>query len=65
MGSWKKAWYALRAEAAKKYPRLATVRMYDLRHPIKDIAGQDLRPAFAAGSRPVGRVAGSVWRREL
>ncbi len=55
MTSWKKAWYALRKEAAKRYPRLATVRMYDLRHhaitallenpsiseqTIKDIAGQ-------------------------
>lgn len=30
--SWKTAWYALRKEAAKKYPKLATVRMYDLRH---------------------------------
>jgi integrase len=52
--SWKTAWYSLRKEAAKKYPKLATVRMYDLRHhaitslledsniseqTIKDIAG--------------------------
>jgi len=52
--SWKTAWYALRKEAAKKYPKLATVRMYDLRHhaitsllenptiseqTIKDVAG--------------------------
>ena len=54
MGSWKKAWYSLRAEAGKRYPKLATIRMYDLRHhaltsllenpsvseqTIKDIAG--------------------------
>lgn len=32
MLSWKKAWHALRKEAAKKYPRLAKLRMYDLRH---------------------------------
>lgn len=32
MGSWKKGWYAIRAEAAKKYPKLLTVRMYDIRH---------------------------------
>lgn len=53
-GSWKKAWYSLRREAAKKYPKLDYVRMYDLRHhalttllenpnvseqTIKDIAG--------------------------
>lgn len=53
-GSWKKAWYSLRREAGKKYPKLAYVRMYDLRHhalttlledptiseqTIKDIAG--------------------------
>jgi integrase len=54
VGGWKTAWYALRKEAAKKYPKLATVRMYDLRHhaitsllenptiseqTIKDVAG--------------------------
>lgn len=54
MGSWKTAWYSLRREAAKRFPKLATVRMYDLRHhalttllenptiseqTIKDIAG--------------------------
>lgn len=53
-GSWKKAWYSLRREAAKKYPKLGSIRMYDLRHhalttlledptvseqTIKDIAG--------------------------
>jgi len=32
LGSWKKAHYAMRAEAAKKFPRLATVRSYDWRH---------------------------------
>jgi integrase len=32
MESWKKAWYALRAEAGKKFPRLAHLRRYDLRH---------------------------------
>jgi integrase len=52
--NWKKAWYSLRKEAAKKYPKLITVRVYDLRHhaitsllenptiseqTIKDVAG--------------------------
>lgn len=32
MGSYKKAWGKLRAEAGKKYPRLLTLRRYDLRH---------------------------------
>jgi integrase len=32
MGSWKKAHYAIRKEAAKKFPRLATLRRYDFRH---------------------------------
>jgi hypothetical protein len=27
-----KAWYSLRSEVAKKYPRLAKLRVYDLRH---------------------------------
>jgi len=54
MESWRKAWYSLRAEAGKRYPKLASLRMYDLRHhalttlledptvseqTIKDIAG--------------------------
>ena len=30
--SWKKAWYSLRAEAAKHYPGLTNLRSYDLRH---------------------------------
>jgi integrase len=29
---WKKAWYLLRSELTKKYPRLAKLRVYDLRH---------------------------------
>jgi hypothetical protein len=52
--NWKTAWYALRKEAAKKYPKRVTVRVYDLRHhaitallenptiseqTIKDVAG--------------------------
>lgn len=32
LGSWKTAWYSLRKEAGKRYPKLANVRMYDLRH---------------------------------
>jgi integrase len=32
MYSWKKAWGSLKTEAAKKYPRLARMRSYDLRH---------------------------------
>lgn len=32
MGSWKKAHYAIRAEVAKKFPRLARLRKYDFRH---------------------------------
>lgn len=32
MGSWKKAWGSLRSEAGKTFPRLAGLRMYDLRH---------------------------------
>lgn len=32
LGSWKTAWHSLRREAAKKYPKLGTIRMHDLRH---------------------------------
>jgi integrase len=32
MGGWRTAWEALRAEAGRFYPKLAKLRMYDLRH---------------------------------
>lgn len=32
--SWRKAWGALCKEAAKKYPGLASLRLYDLRHTV-------------------------------
>jgi integrase len=32
LGSWKKAHYAMRKEAAKKFPRLTHLRRYDFRH---------------------------------
>jgi integrase len=32
MGSWKTAWKSLRKEAGKKFPRLATLQRYSLRH---------------------------------
>ncbi len=32
MGSWKTAHWAIRKEAAKKFPRLARLRIYDFRH---------------------------------
>jgi integrase len=32
MTHWHKAWWALRKEAGKKYPRLLHVRLYDMRH---------------------------------
>lgn len=31
---WHKAWHSLRKQAAKKFPRLAKVRLYDMRHTI-------------------------------
>jgi integrase len=34
MYSWRKSWNAMRAEAAKKFPKLARLRMYDLRHTV-------------------------------
>lgn len=32
MNSWLKSWYRLRLQASQKYPRLAKLRYYDLRH---------------------------------
>jgi integrase len=34
MYSWRKAWNGMRKEAAKLYPQLAGLRMYDLRHTV-------------------------------
>jgi integrase len=34
MYSWRKAWNGMRAEAAKKFPQLQALRMYDLRHTV-------------------------------
>jgi integrase len=61
MGSWKKAWYAIRNEAAKKYPRLKTVRMYDMRHHALTVLGEDP----STSEETILAIAGHVSRKML
>jgi integrase len=59
MGSWKKAFYALRAEAGKKYPRLATVRRYDFRHTACTLMLEDPNVSYATIEKLMGHRIGS------
>lgn len=61
MGSWKKAWYAIRTEAAKRYPKLKTLRMYDLRH----YAITSLLENPAVSEQTIKDVAGHVSKKIL
>jgi integrase len=59
MGSWKKAFYSLRAEAGKKYPRIATMRRYDFRHTACTLMLEDATVPYAAIERLMGHRLGS------
>jgi integrase len=61
MGSWKKAWYAIRMEASKRYPKLKTLRMYDLRH----YAITSLLENPAVSEQTIKDVAGHVSKKIL
>jgi integrase len=59
MGSWKKAFYALRAEAAKTYPRLGTLRRYDLRHTACTLMLEDPTISYSTIEKLMGHKVGS------
>ena len=59
IGSWKKAFYSLRAEAGKKYPRLATLRRYDLRHTVCTLMLEDPNMSFTTIEKMMGHRLGS------
>jgi integrase len=59
IGSWKKAFYSLRAEAGKKYPRIATLRRYDFRHTACTLMLEDATVPYAAIERLMGHRLGS------
>lgn len=47
MGSWKKAHYSMCREAAKKFPRLSRMRLYDYRHTAATDMLEDSRLSYA------------------
>lgn len=59
MGSWKRAFYALRAEAGKKYPRLTTVRRYDFRHTACTLMLEDSSVSYSTIEKLMGHKIGS------
>jgi integrase len=59
MGSWKKAFYSLRAEAGKKFPRIATLRRYDFRHTACTLMLEDATVPYAAIEALMGHRLGS------
>jgi integrase len=59
IGSWKKAFYSLRAEAGKKYPRIATLRRYDFRHTACTLMLEDATVPYAAIEALMGHRLGS------
>jgi integrase len=59
MGSWKRAFYALRAEAGKKYPRLTTVRRYDFRHTACTLMLEDSTVSYSTIEKLMGHKIGS------
>ena len=59
--SWRKAWYALRKEAAKKYPKLANIRLYDLRHHVLTTMLEN--PAIS--EQTIKAIAGHVSKKIL
>lgn len=64
MGSWKKAHYAMRREAAKKFPRLAQLRRYDLRHTACTDMLEDPSISYTTIEHMMGHRIGSKVKRK-
>lgn len=64
MGSWKRAHYAMRAAAAKKFPRLARLRRYDLRHTACTIMLEDPSIAYTTIEHMMGHRLNSKTKRK-
>jgi integrase len=63
MGSWKKAFWTLTREAAKKYPRLATLRPYDMRHTASTDLMEDARVSWTTVEDVLGHKIDSATKR--
>lgn len=59
MGSWKKAHYAMRMVAAKRYPRLATFRPYDWRHTAATVMLENPNISYRTIETQLGHRLGS------
>jgi integrase len=64
IGSWKKAFYALRAEAGKKFPRLLTVRRYDFRHTACTNLLEDSTVSYGTIEKLMGHRIGSKTKQK-
>jgi integrase len=64
MGSWKRAHWAMCAEAAKKFPRLARLRLYDYRHTAATDLLEDPAISFTTIEHMLGhRIASNTKRK--
>lgn len=64
MVSWKKAHYAMRAEAAKKFPRLLHLRRYDFRHTACTELLENPAVSYATIEHLMGHRLGSHTKRK-
>lgn len=64
MGSWKKAHYAMCAEASKKFPRLARLRLYDYRHTAATDLLENPSVSFTAIEHMMGHRLNSNTKRK-
>lgn len=64
MGSWKKAWGALRAEAGRRFPRLLNVRRYDLRHTSCTKMLEDPQLSYSTIEAAMGHRVGSRTKQK-
>jgi integrase len=64
MGSWKKAHYAMCREAAKKFPRLARLRLYDYRHTAATDLLEDPAVSFTTIEHMMGHRIASHTKRK-
>jgi len=63
MVGWHKAWNALRAEAAKKFPRLKRLRFYDMRHTACSRMMENPAVPYSAIEHLMGHRINSVTKR--
>lgn len=63
MTHWHKQWYELRREAGKKYPRIRTLRIYDMRHTFETNLLENPQVPYNVIERLMGHAIDSDMRR--